>query len=214
MKRQKLITRSAIVLAGGFSTRFGEDKGILKLANKPLIEHVTDSVQKIVDEIIVVTSSKQRVLDYASFLTPSTKFAVDLYDSKSPLIGALTGFNAAEGEYSLLLPFDTPFISGEVISLLFNLCEKKAATIPRWPNSQIEPLHAVYRTRLALRAAESAMAEGRLDLRAMIEKLHGVRYVSTLLIQQIDSKFDTFFNINTPADLKRAILKMDLENQR
>ena len=214
MKRQKLITRSAIVLAGGFSTRFGEDKGILKLANKPLIEHVTDSVQKIVDEIIVVTSSKQRVLDYAGFLTPSTKFAVDLYDSKSPLMGALTGFNAAEGEYSLLLPFDTPFISGEVISLLFNLCEKKAATIPRWPNSQIEPLHAVYRTRLALRAAESAMAEGRLDVRAMIEKLHGVRYVSTLLIQQIDSKFDTFFNINTPADLRRAILKMDPENQR
>lgn len=213
MKREKLINRSAVVLAGGVASRFGKDKGILKLANKPLIEHVTDSVQGIVDETIVVTSSEQRAIEYARFLTSNIKFAVDIAESRSPLVGALTGFATAKGEYSLLLPFDTPFISREVISLLFSLCLKKEATIPRWPNNQIEPLHAVYQTKLALKAAKSAVAEGKLNMRAMIGKLQEVQYVSTSLIQQIDSKFDTFFNINTPADLRKAILKINLENK-
>ena len=43
-----------------------------------------------------------------------------------------------------------------------------------------------------------------MNVRAMIEKLRGVRYVSTLVIQQLDPELRTFFNINTPADLKKA----------
>jgi molybdopterin-guanine dinucleotide biosynthesis protein A len=42
-------------------------------------------------------------------------------------------------------------------------------------------------------------------VRAMIEKLSGVRYVSTLVIQQLDPELRTFFNVNTPADLKNAM---------
>jgi molybdopterin-guanine dinucleotide biosynthesis protein A len=121
------------------------------------------------------------------------------------LIGALTGFEFAHGKYALLLPFDTPFVSREVVSLLFELCLNKAAAIPRWPNEQIEPLHAVYEAKLALEAAKRAVSEGKLTMRAMIEKLRGVRYVSTLVIQQLDPDFRTFFNINTPLDLKKAI---------
>jgi molybdopterin-guanine dinucleotide biosynthesis protein A len=120
------------------------------------------------------------------------------------LIGALTGFGSANGKYALLLPFDTPFVSREVVSLLFELCLNKAAAIPRWPNEQIEPLHAVYQTKAALEAAKIAVGEGKLNMRAMIEKMRGVRYVSTLVIQQLDPDFRTFFNINTPLDLKKA----------
>jgi molybdopterin-guanine dinucleotide biosynthesis protein A len=117
----------------------------------------------------------------------------------------LTGFGAARGEYSLLLPFDVPFVSRDVVLLLFELCQGKAAVIPRWPNGYIEPLHAVYRTRLALEAARSAVAEGKLQVRALIENLREIRYVSTLVIQQLDPELLTFFNVNTPADLNKAV---------
>ncbi len=40
--------RSAIILGGGSSSRFGEDKGVLKLDNKPLLNHVVDAVKGIV----------------------------------------------------------------------------------------------------------------------------------------------------------------------
>jgi molybdopterin-guanine dinucleotide biosynthesis protein A len=199
------LDRSAIVLAGGFSSRFGQDKGILEIAGKPLIKHVIDAVNPVVDEIIVVTNSQDRITKYAQVLGAEVKFAIDLHESKGPLIGALTGFRFAHEKYALLLPSDTPFVSKEVVSLLFELCLNKMAVIPRWPNGQIEPLHAVYQTKLALEAAKSAVSEGKLNVRAMIEKLRGVRYVSTLVIQQLDPDLRTFFNINTPLDLKKAI---------
>lgn len=197
--------RSAIVLAGGVSSRFGQDKGILKIANKPLIKYVIDAVNPVVDETIVVTNSQDRITEYVKVVATDVRFAIDSCESKGPLIGALTGFGSAHGKYALLLPFDTPFVSREVVSLLFELCLGKAAAIPRWPNEQIEPLHAVYQTKLALEAAKSAVSEGKLTMRAMIEKLRGVRYVSTLVIQQLDSDLRAFFNINTPLDLKKAM---------
>jgi molybdopterin-guanine dinucleotide biosynthesis protein A len=199
------LDRSAIVLAGGGSSRFGQDKGILEIANKPLIKHVMDAVSPVVDETIVVTSSQERITKYAKVVAADVRFAIDSCESKGPLIGALTGFGSAYGKYALLLPFDTPFVSREVVSLLFELCLNKAAAIPRWPNEQIEPLHAVYQTKAALEAAKIAVGEGKLNLRAMIEKMRGVRYVSTLVIQQLDPEFRTFFNINTPLDLKKAM---------
>jgi len=199
------VDRSAIVLAGGFSSRFGQDKGVLELAHKPLIKHVVDAVSPVVDETIIVTSSQERVTQYAKVMTADVQFVIDVCESNSPLIGALTGFGCAHGEYALLLPFDTPFVSKEVVLLLFELCLNRAAAIPRWPNCQIEPLHAIYQTEPALEAAKTAVAEGKMNVRAMIEKLRGVRYVSTLVIQQLDPEFRTFFNINTPEDLKKAM---------
>lgn len=197
--------RSAIVLAGGFSSRFGRDKGILELANKSLIRHIVDAISPIVNETIIVANSQERIAKYTKFINEGVKFVVDVCKLQSPLIGALTGFEVAHGKYSLLLPFDTPFVSKEVASMLFELCPNRAAVIPRWPNGHIEPLHAVYQTKPALKAAKIAVAEGKLDVRAIIEKLREVRYVSTLVIRQLDPELRTFFNINTCADLKKAM---------
>ena len=197
--------RSAIILGGGSSSRFGEDKGVIQLDNKPLLNHVIDAVKGLVEEVIVVTNSKERTNLYAKLVSPKVKFAVDVCESNGPLIGALTGFEVAQGKYSLLLPFDNPFVSREVVSLLFELCIGKLAAIPRWPNNQIEPLHAVYQTKQALDAAKKALAQNELDLRAMISKMQGVRYISTLVIEQLDPDLRTFFNINTPLDLKKAM---------
>jgi molybdopterin-guanine dinucleotide biosynthesis protein A len=214
MSGEKTVDRSAIVLAGGFSSRFGQDKGILELGNKPLIKHVTDAVSPVVDETIIVTNSQERIMKYSRVVASDVRFVVDVCEARSPLIGALTGFGSAHGEYSLLLPFDTPFVSGEVVLLLFELCQGKAAVIPRWPNGYIEPLHAVYQTKLALKAAESAVAEGKLQVRALIEKLRGVRYVSTMVIQQLDPELLTFFNVNTPADLNKAMALVKQSNRK
>jgi molybdenum cofactor guanylyltransferase len=183
MSKEKIADMSAVVLAGGFSRRFGHDKGLLWVANKPLIKHVVDIVSQVVEETIVVTSSQDRIKKYAPLLPGHVKFAVDICQTRSPLIGALTGFESAHGKFSLLLPFDTPLVSKEVVSLLFDLCQNKAAAIPRWPTGYIEPLHSVYHTKLALIAAKKAVVEEKFKVQSMIEKLQGVRYVSTLLIR-------------------------------
>jgi molybdopterin-guanine dinucleotide biosynthesis protein A len=208
------LDRSAVILAGGASKGFNEDKGVLELNGKPLLNHIIDAVKGLVDEIIVVTSTQQRADSYAKMLSVNVRFAVDIANSKGPLIGALTGFEVANGEYALILPFDSPFVSREVVSLLFELCVGKSAVIPRRTNMEIEALHAVYNVKHALIAAQEARADQELELDAMVERLRGVRYVSTLVIEQLDPDLRTFFTINTPLDLQKAVVMSKPEGLR
>jgi len=198
------LKKSAIILAGGFSKRFGQDKGLVELAGKPLILYVLEGISSVVDETVVVTSSSGQRGAFEPLVGCRVKVVIDEYEPQSPLVGALTGFKKVQGEYSLLLPCDTPFISKEISSLLLEFCIKRNAVIPRWPNGYIEPLQAAYRTETALVAAETALKQERLNLRSMIAYLKEIRYISTLVLQQTDPKLLTFFNINTPEDLKKA----------
>jgi molybdopterin-guanine dinucleotide biosynthesis protein A len=199
-----LLGRSAIILAGGFSSRFGEDKGLLQLVKKPLVKYVLDVVEDIVDEKLVVVSRKEQIEEYSNAIGSEASIVVDKASLHGPLAGALTGFEEATGEYSLLLPCDTPFAVTAVLSLLFELCTGRNACIPRWPTGYVEPLQAVYRRQPALEASNAAICAGELNMQAMLNRLRSMRYVSTLVLKQIDPELRTFFNINTPSDLRIA----------
>jgi len=198
------LKKSAVVLAGGFSERFGRDKCLIEFTGKPLVAHVLNRISDIVDECVVVVASEAQRRALSSALGSRAELVVDRYEGQSPLVGALTGFECVRGKYSLLLPCDTPFVSAGVAELLFDLCAKRSAVIPRWPNGFIEPLQAVYHTESAETAARAALEEGRHNLSSMIARLRRVRYLSTLVLEQLDPGLLTFFNVNTPLDLKRA----------
>lgn len=198
------LSRSAIILAGGHSSRFGQDKGLLQLAGKPLVRHIIEAVDDIVDEKIVVVSCKEQVGKYIKAIGSYSKIAVDKTTVRSPLAGALTGFAETHAEYSLLLACDTPFVVKDILTLLLELCTSRNACVPRWPNGYVEPLQAVYRKGPAQQASETALYAGKLDIQSMLDTLQCVRYVSTLVLKQLDPELKTFFNINTPLDLKAA----------
>jgi len=198
------LERSAIILAGGFSTRLGQDKGLVQLAGKPLVRHVLDKTKNLVEETLVVVSSKSQAEKYEKVLGSDATILVDNAEAHGPLAGANVGFREASGTYSLLLPCDAPFISRDILQLLLELCINKNAVIPRWPNCNIEPLQAVYCTEAALRASKEAVSSGEVKMQAMVDKLRGVRYVSTLVLEQLDPELNTFINVNTAFDLKKA----------
>jgi molybdopterin-guanine dinucleotide biosynthesis protein A len=195
---------SAVILAGGFSRRFGSDKGLVILAGKPLIIHMIERVSDAVNELIVVVSSKNQKQKFERILEKKAKLVIDKSESRSPLVGTLTGFECAEGEVSILLPCDTPLVSSQIIKFLLDMCTNRKAAIPRWPNGHIEPLQAAYHTKSALAAAINALEEGNMNMRSMINNLDRVLYISTLVLEQIEPELLTFFNINTPQDLKKA----------
>ena len=195
---------SIVILAGGKSERLGREKGLVALAGKPLILHVLERIKDIAKEIIVVVSSEMQKENFGKVVGKAARIVVDKFNVRSPLVGALTGFEAASGEKSLLLSCDTPFVSREIASFLLDVCRRKAAAIPRWPDGKIEPLQAAYDTEMGLEASKEALKEGKMDLRSMISKLKGVRYISTLVIREFDPKMLTFFNINTLVDLRKA----------
>ena len=193
-----------IVLAGGLSKRFGQNKCLNELAGKLLVAHVLNRVSDIVDERVIVVDSEAQKKALSSLPELKVNVVIDKYQDHSPLIGALTGFETVQADCALLLPCDAAFVSPKIASLLLDLCENRSAVVPRWPNGYIEPLQSVYNVKLAIDAARQALREGKRDMSGMIAHLRRIRYVSTLVLQQYDRKLTTFFNINTIEDWKRA----------
>ncbi|UCG44602.1 MAG: molybdenum cofactor guanylyltransferase [Candidatus Bathyarchaeota archaeon] len=205
--------RSAIVLAGGFSNRFGQDKGLLRLGDRPLILHILDSISPIVDEVLIVVNSVGRKRDYVN-LDPTAEIVIDRYKIQSPVVGTLTGFESAKGEYSLLLPCDTPFVSPKVAELLLDACIGSDAAIPKWSGGHIEPLQAAYHTRSALTASKKALRGEKSSMHLVISYLKKICYLPTSSFRQIDPQLMTFFNINSPEDMVKAERVLQTNIQR
>jgi molybdopterin-guanine dinucleotide biosynthesis protein A len=196
--------RSAVLLAGGFSSTVAQDKSLPELHGKPIIKHIVNAIKAVVEEVVIVTENEEQSEVLSKLFEPDIKFAVNFEEEKGLLLGALTGFNIVKGKYSLLLASDLPLVSSQVVDLFFELCHGKTAVIPRWPDQQIEPLQAVYHTKTAIEAAKISIDDGMFDVEDMIEQMGGVRYISTLAVQEFDPELKTFFKVNSPVDLKMA----------
>lgn len=194
------MTYSAIILSGGESTRFGQDKGLFKVSQKPLISFVIEKVKPFIDELLIVT--KPGSANAYSALFPSTRILVDEYTLRGALAGIATGLNQARGTYSYVLPSDTPLLSTKVLALLRDSSNDHDAVIPRWPSGYLEPLQAIYHTQAAAQAALLSIQEENFRLRNMIRHLGDVKYISTVTLAQYDPKLRTFFNINQIDDLQ------------
>ncbi|MGD8506645.1 MAG: molybdenum cofactor guanylyltransferase [Candidatus Bathyarchaeota archaeon] len=205
---------SVVVLAGGFSKRFGRDKGLVELKGKPLAMHLLEKIGEVVEEKVIVVGSEAQKSAFMPLFEHLADVIVDKYDGNGPLIGALTGFETVRNEYTLLLPCDTPLISGEIAALLLDCSVERTAAIPRWPNGWLEPLQAAYHTKSAIVAAKKALEQGEMNMRSMIDYLHDIRYISTLVLRRMDAELLTFFNINTIADLRKAESMLDPSKSR
>jgi len=205
------VTYSAIILSGGESKRFGQDKGLFKVFQKPLISFVIEKVKPFINELLIVT--KRRSANTYSSLFPSTRILVDEYDSQGALAGIATGLRHARGTYSYVLPNDTPLLSDKVLALLRDSSHDHDAVIPRWPSGYLEPLQAIYQTQAAARAALLSTEEENFRLRNMISHLDDVKYISTVTLEQYDPNLRTFFNINQVDDLHEIRHLLALERR-
>ena len=95
-----------VVLAGGKSKRFGEDKSEIKLGSKTLLEHTLDKIKSKFDKIIIVSNNKI-VKDYITI-----KDCID--GQLGPLVGVLSAMkwikkNNYPHQWIATFPCDTPF---------------------------------------------------------------------------------------------------------
>lgn len=111
MPGQKEIT--AIILAGGKSSRMKTEKGLVPFRKKPLVLHVIDAVKKITDKIIIVTSNPE----YKQLGYPCIE---DKMKDKGPLGGIYTGLFNSATQKNLLLGCDMPFLSKKLLTALLN----------------------------------------------------------------------------------------------
>jgi molybdopterin-guanine dinucleotide biosynthesis protein A len=195
--------RSGIILAGGWSTRFGGgEKSLRAVDGKPMICRVREALLPVVDELIVsVRDERQRDLVLPFLSGGNHIFAYDLLHNIGPLAGVLESLKVARGEYVFIAACDMPFINSEVIDFLFKKARGHDAAVPRGPGDFLEPLHAVYRRESMICAAEESLARGERRISAPLRHLKDVVYVPFEEIRAVDPELKTFRNINRAEDM-------------
>ena len=192
--------RTAIVLAGGKSSRIGVDKGLVILNEKPLVAYVIERLEPVVDEVILVVGSQAQVVAYEGF---GSRVIRDKIQGGTPLVGAYTGFIEASGEYAFLTAVDQPLLDARIVELLFKEAQGHDAATPTWANGWVEPLHAVYKTRPSAAAAERLIEAGDKKLGMILSTLRDVVHIPIDKVKTLDPELHTFMDIDTAEDLEK-----------
>jgi molybdopterin-guanine dinucleotide biosynthesis protein A len=197
--------RSAVIIAGGRSTRFGErDKAVADLAGVPMIRRVADRLLPVVDELVVNCRGDQRVAierAMAGFSLP-VSYALDSEVDEGPMAGIGTGLAACEGEYAIVVACDMPFVDPDVVEYLFERAEGNDAAVPRLDDGWYQTTQAVYRTEAMAEACLDALARGERKILAPLEGLAWVVVDEAEIRERGD--VGTFENLNTREEFEAA----------
>ena len=190
---------SSIILAGGHSSRLGQDKRSLVLAGEGLLQRLIVRLSQLEGEILVVLAHGEanRFLPYHR----NVKVATDLHPGKGPLVGIYSGLKLSRDPHSVVVACDMPFLNIKLLRYMKGLVPGFDVVIPR-VGDLLEPLHAVY-SRSSLGVMERMLGDGNFKVSNLLEMVR-VRYVEESEIASFDPEHLSLFNINTPADLQRA----------
>jgi len=192
------IRRSAVILVGGEARRAnGKEKYFFVYEGRTFIERLIDTLEQVVDEIILVAKDPEQCKRFRHF--DGVRCITDIRPGIGPIGGLHAGTLAAHGDTLFVSACDMPCIDVKVVRYLFDALGNADAVIPSWDYDMIEPLHAVYRRSVLLGYLENHES---FSLRPMIRSIN-TRYVSVEELRQFDPTLKTFTNINNLEDLER-----------
>ena len=128
---------TSIILAGGQSSRMGEDKALVPYNGKPLILYSIGLSLNFSDKIIISS-------DQESHTSLGFPVVPDIYPVHAPIAGIHAGLKSSATDWNLVLSCDMPNISSQVIDyLLSNLDDKSEIVLPQH-DGYLEPLCGFY----------------------------------------------------------------------
>ncbi|MBL6858074.1 MAG: molybdenum cofactor guanylyltransferase [Pelagibacteraceae bacterium] len=192
-----------VVLAGGKSKRFGEDKSQVKLHGKILIDYILSEIMDQFNEILVVTNNPIRFKDSSKILT--TK---DFEEGLGPLGGILTAMKwikdqKKDYEWISTFPSDTPFFTNKELKIFYENIDIKKSKLFFIKNK--ETRHNIFGlwSLDLLKKLETDLQKGERKVEVWADTVG----VETINIEY--EKRDPFFNINTKEDLEKAYKIME-----
>lgn len=183
------------VAAGGRSSRMGKNKAWLDLAGRPIIEHVIAALKPVTTGIAIVANDPEyKRLGYPVFM--------DSQIGIGPLEAIRTALRNSPGERIVLASCDIPFATSELFRFLLTIAEDSDVVVPLSGDERLEPLCAVYRTRV-LTAVEKLIASGERKISPLFDSV-AARFVRFEEFRHLAGSESFFMNINTPEDYERA----------
>ena len=188
-----------IILAGGKSSRFGEDKSTVKLGNKTLLDHTVNKIENEFNEILVISNNKE-----LNFKNKKIQVIEDCIEGQlGPLVGILTAMkwvkeNKKNYRWVASFPCDTPFFDINLtnkLKLKTNNTSKKLIFL----NSE-KKRHNIFGA-WSIDLAEILENDLKKNFRKVEIWADKIGYES---ININIEKFDKFLNINTKKDFEKA----------
>ena len=186
---------SGFVLAGGKSTRMGQDKATLTLNGRTLLEHALAALRQVCRDVSILGR-------YELYGTLAPVYE-DIYPGCGPLGGIHTALSNAQTPYSLIIAVDTPFLLPEFLSYLAERAiASDAVVITPEIADYTQPLSTVYSLDF-LPIAERAIKAGNYKIVPLFPRSQ------TLVIKEAELRrfafsAEMFENLNTPEDMERA----------
>jgi molybdopterin-guanine dinucleotide biosynthesis protein A len=179
---------TGLLLAGGKSSRMGEDKGFLLLNGKPFIQYSIDALKPFVSEIIIVS-------DNPSYDAFGLKRINDLTKDSGPVAGICAGLEASSNDYNLVLSCDIPLITPEILQTIIDAIDDTSEIIQVESNGKSMPLIALYKRQVKDRF-NKLLVEDERRLRIAIESCKSKNVVLKKALEICT------MNVNTKNDLK------------
>ena len=186
----------AVILAGGKSKRFGQEKSQVKLGDKTLLEHSLSKLKSKFDKILIVTNSNT-IKDY--------KTIKDCIEGQlGPLVGVLSAMkwikkNKFSYNWIATFPCDTPFFNISIIEEFYK-ASKLNDNLLYFVKSK-EKRHNIFGL-WSLKLIEILEKDIIENNYRKVEKWANKIGVKTIDVSYDD--IDPFFNINTKEDLIEA----------
>jgi molybdopterin-guanine dinucleotide biosynthesis protein A len=136
---------TAIILAGGSSSRMKVDKALLPVSGTSLIEAVALNISPYFKEIIISARSEEeyRFLPY--------KTVADKEPGQGPFMGILCGLEASSNDINFVIACDIPEINTAFLEELIQHAKHYEIVVPVTPDNKYEPLFAFYNKSLVPR---------------------------------------------------------------
>jgi molybdopterin-guanine dinucleotide biosynthesis protein A len=129
---------SAVILAGGKSSRMSRDKALLDIGGKTLLARQIELVREIGAAEIFISS--RAGVDYSGF---GCRVLEDEFQDFGPLAGIARGLDAVREPLLLVLAVDMANMRGNFLEKLSTNCSEVLGVVPV-VNGTIEPLAAFY----------------------------------------------------------------------
>ncbi len=194
---ERLRDVSAVILAGGHSRRMGRDKLLLPLGDGTLLSHVTQLMQLLFQEVVVVTREPQK------HRQPQTRIVSDRLSAhrRCALVGIHAGLTAVSNCKAFVIGGDMPFVNPQLVRHLVHQSSDAWVTIPRHGDFR-EPLCAVYDVRCADPIVEQ-LERGEYKVGKLFVQV-SVCEIKESSLRLYDPDLLSFFNVNSAEDYAAA----------
>jgi len=183
---------TALVLAGGKSSRMGSNKLTMKISEMRIIEHVILTMSHIYPTYVAGKDNLPHYIDDERFIS-------DILPISTPLVGLYSGLRVINSDVLFLISGDMPFARKDLILFLKSMLSKEiAAVVPFYKRPQTT--FAFYK-KSCLQTVSEAIKNGRFSLKGLLKEIK-VKYVYEQEMRSFDHELISFFNINTKEQLK------------